>query len=807
MVERFDHLELPLYPETYDRTETRGGLRPYESRSKQERERYFELQVEQFASIRRSYLENKARYREYLDPNLIFKLEVTQSVHEDTLRRQLRRMDIQVLSPSPDNTGLWVVFAEDEDAVRFKEKLRSYVEEDRYRYFNALGDLVEIPVEDKIGARLAERMLSPGEISYLDVEIWRMEDQELGAFLDGLTNLVVSKGGRVTDTLIKDSFCLLRIHAHRQVLDEILPLREIALVDRPPKPYIEYQLLGTSLQQVDVGGPPPDSATAVGVLDSGIRSSHPLLRNAVGDEIAVGTWSSDKVRSDKLVDDVGHGTKVAGLVLYGDLKQCIEENRFEPEIWILSAKVMYAEENPITGEIEAKYDEEELLEHQLEEAVRRLLEAYPNCRVVNLSLGDEYRCMFGDRRQFNLAALVDELAKERKVLFVVSAGNFREYESMRFPDTYPQYLLEETENARIIDPATSALGLTVGAITQDYGPLNRYPDDLLFSPADTHFPAPFTRVGPGYRGMIKPDVVEEGGNIIRGDQSGLPDLGGKLLTLNPDWVTDGRLFAVDHGSSFSTARVAHYAARLFNQYPNSSFNLIKALLIASARIPSERPEPFSNVDFGSSDSALLDLLRVYGYGRPHLERACFSSGQNVVLLNEKSTELDSIDIYYFYLPAEFVEVTGWKRLSVTLVYDPPVNKNRIDYMGCSMEFHLFRNMEVEDVVRSYAPIKVNIPDDEVVPEPLRVSEIRLQPGVNLRKKGVHQKGLVEYTGRPGIDPDKPLVLVVICRDRWIRQDDYLQDYAVVAAVDHSITVDLFNQIRAKNRERVRVRLK
>jgi len=648
MVERYDHLELPLYPETYERKKTQGGAR-LTSRSTEEKGQYFELQVQQFANIKRSYARDKARYREYLDPNLIFKLEVTQSLGEDSLRQELGRMDIEVLSPSPDKKGFWVVFAEDEDATKFQGKLKSYAEQDQYKFFNALGELVEIPVEDKIGPRLVERMLEPEETAYLDIEIWRMEDERLNTFLDGLTSLIASKGGRITDRLLKDSFCLLRVRVDRELLEEILPLREIALVDRPPKPYIEYKLLSTPLEQLDVGDPPPDNATAIAVLDSGIRSGHPLLQNAVGDEIAVGTWYSSKIQGDRPVDDVGHGTKVAGLALYGNLKDCIQEGHFEPEVWILSAKVMYAEENPVTGEVEAKYDEEELLEHQLEDAVRQLLEVYPNCKVVNLSLGDEYRRMFGNRRQFNLAALVDELAKEFKVVFVISAGNFRDYERKGFPDNYPQYLLEEVEDVKVIDPATAALGITVGSVTQDYGPLNRHPGDLLFSPADTRYPSPFTRVGPGYQGMVKPEVVEEGGNIIQGSQAVLPDIGGKLVTLNPNWLADGRLFGVDHGSSFSAPKVSHYAARLFNQYPNATHNLIKALLIASARIPSERPGPLSNISFGSSDSALLDVLKVYGYGKPDLERASFSSNQSVLLLNERPIGLDAVVIYYFWL--------------------------------------------------------------------------------------------------------------------------------------------------------------
>lgn len=806
MAERLGHLELPLFPENYERQKPRTNPR-ITPRPAEEKGQYFELQVQHLANIRISHERSKARYGEFLDPNLIFKLEVTQPMDEDTLRQELRRMDITVLAPAPQKKGLWVVFAEDEEVARFQEKLRSYVEQGRYEFFSALGDLVEIPVEDKVGERLGERMLGPDETAYLDVEIWRMQDERLERFLNGLANLISARGGRVTDKLIKRSFCLLRIQGSAETVNEILPLREIALVDRPPKPYIQYGVLSTPLGEVNVGPPPPSNATAIAVVDSGIRSGHPLLQNAVGDEIAVGTWHSSRIREGQPVDDVGHGTKVAGVALYGDLKACIESGEFRPEVWILSAKVLFREQNPVTGEIEAKYDEEELFEHQLDDAVRRLTTAYPNCRVVNLSLGDEYRCMFGDRRQFNLAALVDELSKELGVVFVISAGNLSDFDSRGFPEAYPAYLLEEKEDVKIIDPASAALGITVGSITQEYGPSDRLPMDLLFSPADTSHPSPFTRVGPGYKGMIKPEVVEEGGNIIRDRWASLPDIGGKLVTLNPNWISDGRLFTVDHGTSFSAPRVAHYVAQLFNRYPDYSHNLIKALLISSAQIPLDRPGTLSEISLDSSDTVLLELLNVYGYGRPSVERASFSARQRVLLLKERFMALDSIDVYYFYLPHEFMGVQGQRRLAVTLVYDPPVNKNRVDYMGCSMEFHLFRNMEVAEVAAAYRPMRVDVPDDEVVPEQLKVSEIRLHPGVNLRKKGVHQKGIIEYARRPKIVSDKPLVLAVICRDRWIRQEDYLQSYAILVTAEHSGNIDLFNLVRVRNQERVRVALK
>lgn len=712
-------------------------------------------------------------------------------------------MNIDVLSPSPDKKGLWIVFAEDEDAQVFKQKLKSYVERGKFTFFNAIGEIREIPVEEKLGERLHKKMLETDEIAYLDLEIWRMDDEILSRFLEGLTNLIQTKEGKITDKFVKKTFCLLRVKVSKEVVDTILPLREIALIDRPPKPYIEYTLLSIPLEELSIEGSPPENATAIVVLDSGILSKHPLLEKAIGDEITAGTIYSSKIKEDKPQDDVGHGTKVAGVALYGDIKFCIEKRIFDPEVWILSAKVMYGEKNPVTGEIEPKYDEEELLEHQLEKTVRYFTENYPNCRVVNLSFGDTAKRMFGSKRQFNMASLIDELAKELKSVFVISAGNFNDYHSKGFPDNYPNYLLEETEDVKIIEPGTSALALTVGSITQEYGHSNRDPQDLFFSPAYTNYPSPFTRVGLGYKGMIKPELVEEGGNIIEGT-IGVPDIGGKLITLNPNWIQDGRLFTADYGTSFSTPKVANYVARLFNKYPHYSHNLIKALIISSALIPIDRPNQLLQIGFDTSDSELINLLKIYGYGKPEFEKASFSTNQRVLLLRENTAKLNSVHIYYFYLPTEFVQVSGIKRLSITLVYDPPINKNRVDYMGCSMEFHLFRDMEINDVVQAYKPIKIDIPDNKIVPEELKLKEIKLHPGVNLRKRGVHQKGIVEYKRGHYLNNTKPLVLAVVCQNRWIKEEEYMQDYAILVTVEHSANIDLFNKIKIRNQERVRI---
>jgi hypothetical protein len=69
---------------------------------------------------------------------------------------------------------------------------------------------------------------------------------------------------------------------------------------------------------------------------------------------------------------------------------------------------------------------------------------------------------------------------------------------------------------------------------------------------------------------------------------------------------------------------------------------------------------------------------------------------------------------------------------------------------------------------------------------------------------VHQKGIKTYRKRPDIDVSKPLNLVIFNQNHWIRDDDYIQDYAIIVTLEHSSNVELYNQIHLRNRERIRM---
>ena len=126
---------------------------------------------------------------------------------------------------------------------------------------------------------------------------------------------------------------------------------------------------------------------------------------------------------------------------------------------------------------------------------------------------------------------------------------------------YPRYLLDDP--ARIIEPATGAIVLTVGALAHAAAvPPGAAGNSVAFRPiAKVEQPSRFTRCGPGLGGAIKPELCEFGGNraydgLMRRVRD-IRELG--IVSMNRKYVQ--RLFTTDVGTSFAALRVAHVAAR------------------------------------------------------------------------------------------------------------------------------------------------------------------------------------------------------------------------------------------------------
>ncbi|MEI6442777.1 MAG: S8 family peptidase [Nostocales cyanobacterium ELA583] len=772
-----------------------------------------------------------------LDPKLIFKIKLAK---QGSFRDEdVTKTGLDILAREPDKAI--VVFSSDLELKEFKRRLENYSqikEGNKYEYLGAIDELVPLEPEDRIGRLLELKPLQPDELAALDLELWHTGDRkEMRKYLDDIADVLESLSDdtspmRMSDSYVGDYLCIARIKVTQKLLDELLLEEMVKEIDRPPQPAFErtadYDLPISSFPEVIS---PPEENCGILVIDSGVQRGHPLIAPVLGEAEVFpdAKWQFIKGGAD---DVHGHGTSVAGIAIYGDVENCIKKLSFDPTVWLFSARV--TNEN-------CEYDEDLLVETQLDQAIKAFVDQYPNCKVINISLGNAEQIYMDGMKQFRLAAKIDEIAYQyqpKNIVFVISAGNTNPpYEEAisdeQLRTDYPNYLLNKT--ARIIDPATSAIALTVGSLSYGRGSMTE-PGDVrrqAIAKLPRH-PSPFTRTGFGVDGMIKPDVVDFGGDfaldlsyreglgvpVPKVSQLGDKVAGVSVVTFSKNFQSS--LFHICSGTSFAAPRVANIAAQLFTKYPDASSNLIRALIVNSAVLPKEIPDKFRK---GTESQKIKTQLQIYGYGQTDLERAMYSA-ENYVVLSE-----DKIDIpvgkFHIYeipqLPEEFFDIEGTRTLSVTLAFDPPTRPTRGDsYLGVTMEFNLFKGIPKESVVNAYVDAsKTDNPDKfaEISMEnlnkkyPKRSITIDLDPGPNLRKKGTVQRGQTQLNSGAKKYNNLPMTLVVSCNRKWANADEIpIQRYALVVSISHSDSqVNLYNRVKLKVdeidlRERSRARV-
>jgi hypothetical protein len=180
-----------------------------------------------------------------------------------------------------------------------------------------------------------------------------------------------------------------------------------------------------------------------------------------------------------------------------------------------------------------------------------------SCRIFNLSFGLEP----STNALSPYASDLDALARERDAIFIVSAGNLHprlKYPSPAELPRHPEYLLESGRT--VLQPAEALNALTVGSISTANDPHPASP--TIRGAAGKRSPSPFTRSG-ALRNVLKPDLVEEGGDLAIDSQLGWspPNPGLRIPTTGPEFA-HGKLFTYTEGTSIAAPKVAHLAARL-----------------------------------------------------------------------------------------------------------------------------------------------------------------------------------------------------------------------------------------------------
>lgn len=438
--------------------------------------------------------------------------------------------------------------------------------------------------------------------------------------------------------------------------------------------------------------PPSENAPVVCVIDSGLQEEHLLLapaviRNYSKSYVPGNLSTADQVRNG------GHGTMVAGGILYGNLIP--SEGRVELPCFLVNARVL---------------DENCALPQSLypPELMRRIADDFNGIKLFNLSIASWGPCK--TRHMSAWAASIDRLSHEFGIMVVIAAGNIVSSshnpqrpgvkEHLEAGRPYPDFLLEPS--SRVANPAQSLLGLTVGSVC-----LNNFLDADRQSFGQRHHVSAFSRSGPGLWGCVKPDVVEYGGDFLR-ERNGF--LITQVNSTSTPVVRSGANrtgYAV--GTSFAAPKVMHLLARVAANFPDYSPLLFKALLVQSARLPEH---VFHN--------PVPEALRTLGYGIPDATRALDNNPYRITFVTEGKVAAQKANLYSLAIPqairragADF-EVL----IEVTLTYtaQPRRTRRRLkSYFGSWLSWESSRLGEDFDLFSSRVLKDMEDPNDDERP--------------------------------------------------------------------------------------------
>jgi hypothetical protein len=776
-------------------------------------------------------LENQARTRPRpapgVHPHLVFRVPLAAGASSADLVELLEEVGITIVGIERD--GAIIAFRDDVNLAAFRRALDEYTKGPRgginprtgRRYTRTKWDLFElIEAEqmrlwsrpDRVGRRLAEaagpegRNLQPARIYILDVELWHRGTRNLARQaineLRSLLAAVPAQGERLSDEFIGETLCLARVSLTGEKLDRLLDMDIVAEVDLPPVPVFDARAVRETTRR-DFPSPPlpPDGGPSVCILDSGVASNNPLIANNIGHAEAVLTTQ------ESTADDHGHGTMVGGVAVFGDVRACFQAGQFASDITLYSARVLN-EEN--------RFDDEKLIIQQMRRAIE-IFKAPPyNCRVFNLSLGDDRPWLRDNARQSLWAESLDVLAREEKVLLVVSAGNQHLGTGNNARDAeevladYPNYLFEP--DCGLSDPATAAIAITVGGIAQHDVPEVRRgarEESIVRVVARRDELLPTTRVGPGLDSAIKPEFVAYSGNLTF-DGFGSTyrtirdDPGVAVMSLSNEPTRS--LFSFDVGTSFGAPLVARLGALVWDRLHEAldeepDPNLVRAVLATAGTAPRalrDRIEPLHGE---------TGVLQVCGYGLIDEDHALHSGDRRVTLVAQANIPLDSFRLYEVPMPEEFRWAPGRKRVVVGLAFDPPVRRRRAKYLGVEMDYALIRGKSVEEIIEAYLALtsqeqaavrRREITMPRALKPPYRCD---LKPGPQSLESSTLQRSEWIFQRREQQDYGESWYLLVRAKRNWAPAEVTHQDFGIAVCLEAE-EPRLYSLVR----QRVQVRL-
>ena len=669
-------------------------------------------------------------------------------------------------------------------------------------FFNLINNIEPYGPEDRRGPGIAdlaarEETLGSSEIYTVDVSIWPSPDHaEATRRYEIVEAVLADAGGEVRLRSVSARRTYLRATTTFDGINDLLDTSVVEFVRTPPVPFLDFRdWRNVAADELDRDAAPSE---VVGILDDAPAGNHPLLSGLIlsNEDLAPTNYAWQQAGS--------HGTEVAGRAVYADLHEELRDGRRITARGTIRA-VRILEPDPGThGGTATRFATYQLPHELVAEGIRHL-HAKHGVRIFNLSVG--YSDPFDSVHVGPLTETIDDLVRALDIVVVVPTGNVPVAHDARTPSGHhirqdkPQFFF--TAEHRLSEPGPAALAVTVGSLALS-GAAAELPNRIgWLAASDEDEASPFSRTGPGIgtttQRRNKPDVVQYGGNIAINDTGyTVADDPGVSMVSTSFRHGDSRLFAAVNGTSFAVPAIARTAADIAHEYPDASANLIRALLAASAT----EPAPAGRISNASQRG------QVYGLGRPTRERATSSGSTRVTMTYDGAMAIDTVQIHPLPLPDLFRRGNGSARtIAVALAFDPPVRRQRREYLAASMKIDVYRDIDPDDL----AEILVKQDPDDPAELISGRRRLTLTPGSNSFTNSTLQ--LREWTRTNSfVDDDETFYLVVTHRAQtWARNDaDYQQqNYALAVTLEDRALVqaDLYDLLTQQVALPARVRVR
>ncbi len=693
--------------------------------------------------------------------------------------------------------------------------------------FTQLRDIRFWNLEDRLRETGFEKLLQESRENHLEqikfeVELWFRKDSNIrNRVIEQIRSLLDEYSGRVISECTIEEICYsaILVEAPITCFDDLTGNSDVELLQfdqimffRP----VGQVIVGVNEQEpveeniVMTTTHASENLPIAALLDGIPLQNHQMLaEHLIVDD-------PDSFEEDYEATSRIHGTAMASLILYGDLNEANSK--------LLKNKI-YVRPILKPNQFSSNNPKEEIIPRDclpidlVHRALKRMFERdgeneaiAPTVKIINLSVADLSKA-------FNLsvspwARLLDWLTVKYSVLFIVSIGNCSDDIILDLPrnelnSLSPADLEREVQksifnnfrNRRILSPSESINAISVGASHFDYSSIAHI-DGLINVYQSNLIPSPINRNGFGFRRSVKPDLLMPGGRQLLRERLGNTHANATLqisrsMPLGQKVACPGLAGSLNSyrsttGTSNATANATRLACQLYEELielgsldgyislQSEIFHiLLKALMVHGASWAD------AHVILEEVLSGRYDIDKVkeiiscfFGYGFVNVNRLFNCEAYRTTLIGTDELRKDEAHSYVLPLPNSLNGIDCWKRLTLTLAWNSPVNMNHNKYRKAALWFE-----KPDDI------LKLN----------------RIESQWQQTQRGTVQHEIYEGSRAVSFERNSDLNIKVNCREDAGKLTESIK-YAFIATIEvkDEIDINIYDEIRTRIRAEVRV---